>query len=72
MEKWREFFKPILKKLRESYVYGKLFLELTVALTLMASASDGVGVMSNASERGLKSGMEAGPLDKLLEFISEL
>jgi len=52
--------------------YSKLFVELTVALTLIASASEGVGVMSNASERGLKSGMEAGPLDKLLEFISEL
>ena len=45
---------------------------LTVALTLMASASEGVGVMSNASVRGAKSGMDAGPLDKLLEFIKEL
>ena len=45
---------------------------LTVALTLMASASEGVGVMSNASVRGAKSGMDAGPLDKLLEFINEL
>lgn len=45
---------------------------LTVALTLMASASEGVGVISNASVRGAKSGMDAGPLDKLLEFINEL
>ena len=45
---------------------------LTVALTLMASASEGVGVISNASVRGAKSGMDAGPLDKLLEFIKEL
>lgn len=42
----------------------------------MASASEGVGVMSNVSERGEKSEIGREPADevvgKLLEFIIEL